>query len=265
MFIGLGLPITMRGPAPVAAGPAADDLDTMLAALEGAGKLVSAWFLPLADPDQYLALTGANVTQWTAAYGSSKADMLAGGGTEPQWDAALFSNKGGLTFNGTSQCFVTSSISGWPDDASDVYLLAGVRQDRTGSVAGSHYAIGYGNGTNLSRLSGRTGVSNVNRTRTNAGANAVSGATADFSGAHTIGAHFDIGGTTTVYFDGAAEATVATATAALALQQARIGANAALTAASFWQGAIVAAAILNSTATLTDFTDLEALMRARLS
>lgn len=242
-------------------GGVTDDLDTKLAALEAAGKLVSAWFLPTADPDRDLVLSGTNVTTWNAAYGTFKANLTVGANVSPVWDSTLYSGKGGLTFNGTSQCLTLAggNVSSWPAASSDLYMLAAVRSDDESP----RMCFAYGSGASAGRS---IGVDNTTVPRIWARAATLSAfGTTDPSGSHTIGAHFDIGGTTTGYLDGVSNATVVTATAALTIARARIGAGHNTAAANFWSGAIVAAAILNATATGTDFTDLEALMRARLA
>ncbi len=257
------------GPGVDGGAPVVDDLDLILAAGESEGWLVSSWFLPLADPDQYLTLNGANVNEWAAAYGTFKSDMVAAtpDTNVPQWDSTLYGSKGGLTFNGSTQFLVDDglNVANWPTDAQDMMMLAAVRQDSAGATVGSTAAFAYGAGTNLSRIIGRTSVSSTNRTRINAGANAASGSVVDFSGSHTIGGIFDIGGNTTAYIDGAADGVVASATAALTQSRARIGASAAGTQNLFWNGAIVAVAILGPTATLTNFQDVESAMAGRLS
>lgn len=236
-----------------------DPLGTNLAALDAASKLVCAWYLPAASPSSPLTLVGADVTLWVASYGSQKVS-LAGvtGVSAPQWDATLFSNKGGVTFNGTTQ-FVegTGNVVNWPTSTDDFYMLAGARND---SVGGFRRGFSFGdagtssrnlgvNGTAISMLVGATSV-------------AGSGSTA---GANTVGAFVDMGGTSAVYLNGSSDGTASTASGNLTLTRVRLGANANASPTQFWSGAIVCAAILNSTASLSDFTTLEALIRARLS
>jgi hypothetical protein len=243
-----------------------DALELMLSDLATAGKLVSAWFLPLADPGQYLTLNGANVEGWAASHGTHPVD-LAFETAAPQWDATLFSNKGGATFNGTDQCLMGDDINilSWPGATDDLWMLVAVRQDIDGAAAGATRALSYGSTAATTRGIGRSTSTSTNRVSAIMGASGILGATADLSGAHTIGLHVDIGGTSTAYVDGVADGTVATATAALTVLRVRLGASALASASQFWSGAIVGGAILNATASGTDFTDLEALFDARIS
>ena len=246
-------------PAPLVA----DDLAAKLAALDAAGKLVCAWFIPLNNPTQYLTLAGSNVTTWAAAYGSQKVDVTEAT-NKPSWDATLFGGKGGVVFDGTNDRLSgTGNVVNWPNSSSDLYMLAATRQDAA-TAATARYALVYGSSTLNSRQIGVADLSSQRRSLLLAGSNSAQGAVGVFTGAHTVGAVIDVGGTSAVYFDGASDATVSTATASLPLTSVRLGAAAA-GSSNFWQGVIVAAAVLNSTATLQDFLDLEALMRARLS
>lgn len=236
-----------------------DVLDAALAALEAAGKLVSAWFLPLSDPDQYLTLAGASVNGWAAAYGSQKVDFAAET-SAPQWDATLFSNKGGVTFNGTDQRMLGGgNVSNWPDNTADLYMLVACKAAGTGV----RRALSYGDTATTARAIGITAATPL--AQLTAGSSSVNGTTAFGANGRTIGAAVDVGGTSAVYLDGVSEATVATAGPALTRTRVRLGASPAVSALNFWSGSIVAAAILNSTASLSDFTSLEALMRARVT
>lgn len=241
--------------------PSGDVLAAVLAELEGNGKLVSAWFLPLADPDQYLTLDTTNVTTWAAAYGTQKVDLTEAT-NKPSWDATLFSNKGGVVFDGTNDLLTgTGNVTNWPGATDDLYMIVAARQDRASGTAGNNMALSYGANA-VYRYVGRT---TTNRARCAATASAISGATADaFTGAHGVAAHFDLGGTSRLYLDGVSEGTVASTTEALTLTRVRMGALSDNTPAGFWSGAIVAAAVLNSTASVSDFLQLESLMRARL-
>lgn len=245
----------------------ADPLDAKLAALEAQSKLVSAWFLPLATPDQYLTVTPVTnaVTNWVAPYGTQKVD-LAEAVNSPVWDSSLFSGKGGVTFNGTSQSLTgTGNVSNWPDATSDLYLIMAARNDLAGATAGARRGFGYGDGdTNAVRYVGRIPSGGSNRAFCGAATTTIVGA-AGLDGAHTIGAFFDLGGTSRLYNDGVSDGTVSTATAILTLTRVRMGAAATGTANNFWSGPIVAAAVLNGSATLSDFLQLEALMAARLA
>lgn len=242
-----------------------DALDTKLAALETAASLVSSWFLPIADPDQYLTLNGANVEGWAAAYGTQKVD-LAELTNPPQWDATLYSNKGATIYNGTSQSLTgTGNVTNWPGATDDLYMLVAARNDWDGATTTLKSAFAYGHTAGTAdRTIGRNASGGVNHARLLAAGGFATGAS-DSAGSHTIGGKFDIGGNSTVYLDGVSDGTGVTAVAALTLNRVRIGATSSATAGGFWQGAIVAAAILNSTASDQDFLDLEALMRARLS
>lgn len=237
-----------------------DPLGTYLAALEAAGKLVCAWYLPAPNPSQYLTLSGANVNGWTAAYGTQKVD-LAMETAAPQWDATLFSNKGGVTFNGTTQrLFATGgNLSSWPDANTDLYMLAAVAGVVT---SGAKRVFSYGAATTTSRSIGNT-VGPV--IQASAGSSTITGA-GSLTGAHTIGVVFDIGGNSQVYLDGVADGVaVSTAAPALTATNVRIGASAAASASQFFFGNVACVAILGPTASLTDFTNLEALMRARVT
>ena len=249
--------------------PSADPLAEALEAGETAGWLVSSYFLPLDDPDQYLTLAGADVSLWTAAYGTQKVD-LAVETAAPQWDATLYSSKGGVTFNGTTQRLLgTGNVTNWPPSTDDLWLVVACRQDLAGSDATNRVAFEYGGNTaGTPRVRGVRRVQSGanNRLSIHVGNTAVSGAS-DFSGSHVVGGKIDIGGTSFPYFDGVADsAGTATASAALNLTRVRMGARADPVAASgFWSGAVVAAAVLNATATQTNFDDLTDLFAERLT
>lgn len=237
-----------------------DPLLDLFVQMEAQAKLVAGWFLPLANPAQHLTLNGAAVEAWAAAYGTQKV-TLAEVTNPPSWDATLFNGKGGVVFDGTNDMLTgTGNVTNWPDATSDLYMLAATRQDVASGTAGNRVALNYGANSEW-RYVGRT---TTNRTRIAATAAAVNGTGTSFSGAHTVGAFFDLGGTSAIYFDGAADGTGATASGALTLTRVRMGAVTDNTPGFFWQGAIVAAAVLNSTATLADFLQLEAVMRGRL-
>lgn len=236
----------------------------MLATLASQGKVVSAWILPTADPDQYLTLNGASVEGWAAAYGTNKVD-LAEVTHPPQWDATLFSNKGGVTFNGTNQCLTgTGLVTNWPGATDDLWMLAAARQDALAADSGIRYAISYG-ATNQRREIGRIDNSPRNAVFLNVTGNGFYDSVGNFSGAHTAGALIDIGGTSNVYLDGTAAAGSTGLSGALTLTRVRMGAIADTAAAKFWSGAIAAAAVLNSTAVLGDFLALESEFRSKLS
>lgn len=236
------------------------DLEEYLARLDAEGKVISAWVLPRADPDQYLTVETGAVATWAAAYGAQKTD-LSEATNRPAWDATLFNNKGGVVFDGTNDILSgTGNIANWPDATSDFYLLAGARQDLDSGTAGNRVAFGYG-GTTNNRYVGRT---SSNLPRLAATTTSLNG-TSTFAGAHTVGGHFDIGGTTSIYFDGKREGGVTTTTAALTLTRVRMGAIADNTPVFFWSGAIVAAAALYPTTTVQEFQALAAAMQARMT
>ncbi len=239
-------------------GVVADALGDKLASLEAASKLVCAWYLPASNPARDLTLVSTAVQGWAAAYGTQKVN-LAELTTPPTWDATLFSNKGGVVFDGTDDCLTgTGNVTNWPDNTADLYMLAGVRNDATASI---RRAFSYGDTATTTRALGSSANTAISAI---AGSTAITGASV-LAGAHTIGVFFDIGSNSAVYLDGVSDGTAATASANLTRTRVRLGASAIGTPTQFFQGAIVCAAILHSTATLTDFTDLEALMRARLS
>jgi hypothetical protein len=250
-----------------AAAPAADDLATLLAAQEASGVLVSAWFLPTAAPAQHLTLAGATVTGWAAAYGTAKIDF-AELTNPPAWDAALFSNKGGVVFDGTNDCLTgTVAPAAWPDSLTDCWMIVAARNDTAGATAGSKALIDCGDGLDNRQLR-RTSVSSTNRASARAGLGIVPASTGTFSGAHTVAGHFDSASpnlTASVYLDGVQDGTATAAEPTFTQTRVRLGANSAASPALFFQGAIVAAAVLGPTAVLQDMLDLEALMRARLS
>lgn len=239
-----------------AAAPVTDALGAALLALQTAGKLVSSWYLPQGNATQYLTLVGANVNLWSAAYGTQKVD-LAVEVAAPQWDATLFSNKGGVTFDGTTQRLLgTGLVTNWPIDTDNLWMIVAV--NRTGGAA-TRRAFGYGD-TN-SRYLGSTATPAA---VAGYAGNLLVGATT-YAGARTFGSNIIPAGTSTVYLDGVADNTAATASAALTNTRVRMGASTNTSASLFWQGTIACAAVLNSTATLADFTNLEALMRARIT
>lgn len=256
-------PALARNPRSAAVG---DQLATAFATLEAAGKLVSAWFLPLADPAQYLTLDGSNnVGTWTAAYGTQKVD-LSEATNKPVYDSTLFGGKGGVTFNGTNQCLTgTGNVTNWPDATSDLYMIMAGRNDLAGGTAGAIRGFSYGDGsTNSSRYVGRIASGGENRALLSVAATTAVGNTNMGATPHTIGAFMDVGGTTRLYLDGVSDGTVSTATAALTLTRVRIGASANTTASAFWSGPISSFAVLGPTASTADFLALELLMRMRL-
>jgi hypothetical protein len=266
MFIGIGLGVAMHRPS-AAAAPASDALATLLAAQEASGKLFAAWFLPTAAPAQHLTLVGATVTGWAAAYGTAKIDF-AELTNPPAWDATLFGGKGGVVFDGTNDCLTgTVAPSAWPDGATDCWMIVAARNDTAGATAGTKALIDYGDGA-ANRALRRTSVTSTNRASARAGVGILPASTGTFDGAHTVGGHFDSVApnlTATVYLDGVQDGTATAAEPSLIMTRVRLGASSAAAASVFFQGAIVAAAVLGPTAVLQDMLDLEALMRARLS
>lgn len=258
-------PALARNPRPAAVG---DQLAIALATLETAGKLVSSYFLPLGNPTQYLTVTPVTnaVTAWAAAYGSQKV-TLAEAVNSPVYDSSLFGGKGGVTFNGTTQSLVgTGNVTNWPDASSDLYILMAGRNDLAGGDAGARRGFGYGDAdTAAVRYVGRIPSGGTNRGLLGAGAAVAIVGSSDLAGAHTIGGVFDIGGTSQLYVDGAVAGSASTATATLTLSRVRMGASSTTVASNFWSGPIVAAAVLNSTASVADFLALEYLMRGRLA
>lgn len=235
-----------------------DPLGTALAALEAAGKLVCAWYLPAASPSSTLTLSGADVTAWNASYGTQKVD-LASETAAPQWDATLFSNKGGVTFNGSTQRLLgTGNVTNWPPDTDDLYMLVAVASVASAST---RRAFAYGNTTTSTRAIGNT----VGPVPSSIVAATVVNGVSTISGGSTVGLVCDIGGTSAIYLNGVSDGTASTASGALTISRVRLGASAAGSASQFFQGTISCAAILNSTASLSDFTSLEALMRARVT
>lgn len=237
-----------------------DPLGTALAALEAAEKLVCAWYLPAPNPSQYLTLSGSDVTTWAAAYGTQKVDVTEAT-NKPVYDATLYSNKGGVTFDGTNDLLTgTGNVTNWPADTDDLYMLAA---GTNSSALATKSIFAYGTNSAL-RYIGKS----IEAPYMQAALTTISGTASSFpsGSSHTVGGVFDIGGTSVPYLDGVASgAGASTATAALTLSRVRLGAGANSTATLFWQGSISCAAILNSTASLSDFTALEALMRARVT
>lgn len=238
---------------------AGDPLLDLFVKLEAEGKLVAGWFLPLANPAQYLTIAAGAVAQWDAAYGSQKVSLTEAT-NRPAWDASLFSNRGGVVFDGTNDLLTgTGNVTNWPTATDDLYMLAACRQDLASGTAGNKVAFNYGANSQF-RYVGRTSSNKGRVGITLQAANS----TLDFAGGHTIGAFFDLGGTTRLYLDGVADGTAATAAEALTLTRVRMGAVTDNTPTFFWTGVIAAAAVLNSTALLSDFLQLESVMRARV-
>lgn len=261
MFIGLGLTLSASGM--VGVGSAADPLETMLAELETAGKLLSAWYLPLAEPTRYLTLDGPNVIGFAAPFGTQKCD-LAELTNPPQWDATLFGGKGGLTFDGLAQCLTgTTNVANWPGTNDTLSMLAAVRQDRASGVAGTLHALTYGATGSSYRAIRRENLSSISRAAAALPTNATSAAV--FNGAHTVGGRWTNGATTRAYIDGVNTTSGSATPSALTLTRVRIGASAAAVVSSFWEGAIACAAILGPTASEADFLALEAVMRTRIT
>lgn len=234
----------------------------VLAALDAAGKVVSAWILPGDDPDRDLALSGADVTAWAAAYGSDKVTLTqATGGQYPQWDPSLYGGKGGVVFDGTNDRLeATSGISGWPGATDDLWMLVACRRDAT---SGIRVTLEYGNaGANSRRL----GIGSLGPIGALVGSSPVSGGTNIPTGASvTIAVHGDIGGVSYPYLNGVVDsAGTVTTTAGMTPSRVRMGATSAASPTLFMQGVIVAAAILGPTADITDFANLETEFRARL-
>ncbi len=237
-----------------------DALGTALAALEAAGKLVSAWYLPDPNPAQYLTITPAtnDVALWTAAYGTQKVD-LAVEVAAPQWDATLFSNKGGVTFNGTTQRLLgTGNVVNWPDASTDLYMGAAIS---VAAPTGVRRALSYGSTASSTRALGNTSGPVMTAT---VGTTALTGAST-ISGGSTLGLVCDIGGTSAVYLNGVSDGTASTASGALTISRVRMGASVVSTASQFFQGTLAGGFILGPTATLTDFTTLLALYQARVT
>lgn len=236
-------------------------LEELLVTLEAAGKLVCAWFLPTADPDQYLTLDGTDVTQWDAAYGSAKINLAQDAeGFFPAWDASAFGGTGAVqSVNVLDSGFLTglSAPSSWPGATSDLYMVLG------GSLGlGNAQAFSYGSSLTNCRaiqvdgaLHGRGRAS----TLTAAGATVVVGAY------HALGWAVDIGGTSTLYVDGVADGSVATASAALTLSRVRLFADCTATEPGDINGASLNAAIvLNGTASLSDFIAVQTALLDRV-
>lgn len=251
----LGLGLSFTGVATRARGPLTDALAEKLAAMELAGTLVSAWFLPLDDPAQYLTLNGAAVEGWDAAYGSQKVSL-----TEltapPQWDATLFGNRGGVTFNGSSQYLTgAGNVANWPDASTDLWLLLAWRNDAT---AGARCTFAYGSSSTDTRALTHFAAQTETLRVSSALATSSPGS---YGGPRTTGGRVDIGGTSILYRNGASAGFASTASAALTRSRVRMGADCGASPSQFAQCAIVAAAI----GTGAFPADLEALMRARVT
>lgn len=242
-----------------------DPLGSYLAQLEARGQLESAWYLPATNPSQYLTLSGANVTTWAASHGAHKVDFTEAT-NRPQWDATLFNNKGGVTFNGTTQYLTNaSSIAAWPGASADFFMFLAVRNDLAAATGGAVRWFAYGEADTdqeryIGRFSNNVGLGEI-------GGTFLIGATGGAAtGAHTLGLQIDVGGTSALFIDGVQDITAATATAPLTQSRARLGASAGSgVPGTFLTGAIVCAAVLGPTAVLDNLKALDALARARLS
>lgn len=256
------------GPAPITG-----DGFPVLTALAGANKIVSAWILPHDDPSRDLILNGANVEGWVAAFGTFPVTVTQNTtDLYPQWNATLYGDKGGVVFDGIDDYLEsTTGIDSWPGTDTNVSLLSACRNDLP--TASSGFVLSYGNGSSTTREIGKqnTGM-NPSRAVARFARPAIpfnttiSGTTVLFDGSHTVGLRLIINGTSTLYVNGVSDGTASTTTSAASLTRIRIGAaSAPIPGTTIWNGVVSAAAILNSTATLQDFLDLEVEFRSRVT
>lgn len=254
--------VTRRGRRTVVgtgAGAAAGDaLKDALDALQTAGKLVSAWFLPSDTPDQYLTRTGSNVLAWTASHGTHKINL--NGQNAPQWSPSSFGGKGAVTSAGAAYLLGASGPVGWPTTGTSYVLLA-LRNDGgidTGIMI-------WGRESNGTYRAIATGSSNT-ALRGRIASTAFQGAAGTGDGSFTAGLKIVIGGTTALYRNGSSVASAATSIGSLGGTDLSFGYEGTTGAfSSGLAGAFAAMVVLNGTASDSDFLALEALMRARLA
>lgn len=259
MALGLSIAITSINNMGGGASPVIDIAGfPVLSGLANAGKVVSAWVLPDSEPDKYLSLSGSDVLSWAAACGTHPATYTASA-ARPQWNPAAFSSKGGITVNGTNQYFETTDIADWPGNTDDLYVLVGASHGTSAVRSLMSYGI---SGTSRRRI----GITSGNRISAIAGSSgSIIGGAIDITAGngYTYGVKWDIGSTCSVYVNGTQDGSATIATAALNKTRARFGADEATAAGNFWLGTLSSAVILNNTASDTDFTALEAELRAR--
>lgn len=239
----------------------------MLNSLNAQGKVLSSWILDLVIPSTYLTLAGANVTGWTAALGLQKVN-LAELTNPPQWDATLFSNKGGVTFDGVAQVlngpFNTGNVLNWPGSAEQYGIVVACRNDFAADGSGLlKAAFGYGGGNIISPRSRAAGITLQATTIPSAffcssglsvGANNVSGA--------AVLSIFSVpGGATTVYVNGVSAIVLANPSQLIATPQASMG---SIIGGNFWKGPVACAAVLGPTVTEVDVLALSAEFGARV-
>jgi hypothetical protein len=265
MRVGLrSLSLTQRRVGAGAAPPSTDLLKDQLDALDAASKVICAWFLPNANPTQYLTLNGSTqVTAWAASHGSAKL-TLTEATNPPPYDATAFGNKGGLTLNGsTNKLRSTGPFTGWPAATDSFYGIAGARNDTPGATTGVLRIFDYGASLTDDRGFGRTSATSVNRIVSRMNGAGAAGTLVDLAGAHTIGVFFNSGASKN-YADSTNDGNPSTAYSTLTQTAVCVGADPSGTA-QFWNGAVSCVALLNNTASLADFLNLQAAMASRLS
>jgi hypothetical protein len=253
-----------------AGGAVTDNLKTQLDTLDAASKIISAWYLPRANPTQYLTLNGSiQVTQWTASHGTNKLNLTEAT-NPPPYDGTAFGGKGGVTFNGTSNRLSNNAgpFTGWPGSATPFYFVAGARNDIAGTVAGLTAAATIGNSSTYKML-GRLSASNVNRVHMRDQVTAINqGVIGAFSGAHAASAYFSTtANACDCWTDTTDEGAGGTSSSTFTLAEVVMGHKPTGFAGgpNFWNGAICCLVVANNTLTAGDLTNLQSAIISRLS
>lgn len=230
-----------------------------LAALNAAGKVISAWLL---DPTAVggsakdLTLVGNQVQGWKAAMGSLPCD-LAELTIPPIWKPNLFGGFGGVFFDGTKQLAGTANVASWPDASTPCWLISAIKPD-VGSTGGTGLSYGGGSGVApRTRSIGTSGIPLVAQLFYFAG-NTFPGVTTVSGSCVVAGQCAPPSSTTNVYLNGVLDGSgVTTAGVTLTLTRATMGVAANLSAQRMF-GSLVAAAVLSSSVTAAEIAALSA-------
>jgi len=150
-------------------------------------------------------LANGAVTTWTDRI-ASLAPTQATSGFRPVRGATDFNSAyAGVTFDGTDDRLLISSVGSLPagTTGSDIYAL--VTQNEVGTTTGLKDLFSYGaTGANASRqLARQQGIASTNRLRAYDQLGGVLDTVSNFSGNHVVSARFDAG-ITYLFFDGVA-------------------------------------------------------------
>jgi hypothetical protein len=175
------------------------------------------------------------VATWTDRIASLAVTATAG--LEPISAATSFNSAyRGLTFDGTDDCLVTTTLTALPTGSTAGEIWAAASDV---AASGSRQLVRYGTGAATSRGLHRNTVSTIHRPNVSDGSTNLVETVAVCSGPHIWGGMF-AGTTMEGRFDGAAmtPASAVIATLATGTTRLRIGAVNIATASQFWQGVI---------------------------